>query len=107
MPGAVTSSRCSGGPRWITTPGIEGVSRGSSTERPADALAVYQRIVGEVLETADRRAYRSAARILQRAQAVAQAAGEFDAFGEYLTRVREQHRRRPTLIAILDKANLR
>ena len=79
----------------------------SERDRPADALAVYQRIADEVLERADRRAYRSAARILQRAQAAARAAGELDKFAEYLTRLREQHRRRPTLIAILDKANLR
>jgi hypothetical protein len=45
-------------------------------DRPADALAVYQRIADEVLEQADRRAYRSAARILQRARAAAQPAGE-------------------------------
>jgi hypothetical protein len=76
-------------------------------EGPADALAVYRRLADEVLETADRRAYRSAARILGRAQAAAQAAGELDAFHEYLTRLREQYRRRPTLIEILDKANLR
>lgn len=79
----------------------------SVRDRPADALAVYQRIASGVLEKADRRAYRSAARILQRAQAAAQAAGELDAFGDYLASLREQHRRRPTLIAILDKANLR
>jgi hypothetical protein len=76
-------------------------------DEPADALAVYQRVVGEVLEATDRRAYRSAARILGRAQAAAQAAGQLDAFGEYLAGLREQHRRRPTLIEILDKANLR
>jgi len=76
-------------------------------DRPADALVVYQRIADEELETADRRAYRSAARVLQRAQAAAQAAGEHAVFAEYLTRLRERYRRRPTLIAILDKANLR
>jgi hypothetical protein len=76
-------------------------------DRPADALAVYQWIADEVLERADRRAYRSAARILQRAQAAAQAAGELDTFAEYLTCLRERHRRRPTLIAILDNVNLR
>jgi uncharacterized Zn finger protein len=81
-------------------------SRCAAAWRSTWPRAVYQRIVGEVLERADRRAYRSAARILQRAQAAAEAAGELDAFGEYLTRLREQHRRRPTLIAILDKANL-
>ncbi len=76
-------------------------------DRPADALAVYLRIVGEVLEQAERRAYHSAARLLKRARAAAEAAGEQQAFGEHLTRLRDQYRRRPTLIAILDKANLR
>jgi uncharacterized Zn finger protein len=60
-----------------------------------------------VLEQADRRAYRSAARILQRARTAAQAAGELDAFAEYVTDLRARYRRRPTLIAILDKAGLR
>ena len=76
-------------------------------DRPSDAVTVYQRIADEVLERADRRAYRSAARILGSAQAAAQAAGTLDEFSEHLARLREQHRRRPTLIAILDKANLR
>src|SRR4051812_36978208 len=76
-------------------------------DRPAEALAVYRRIADEVLEHAERRAYHSAARILQRARAAAQAAGELDAFAEYLTGLRERYRRRPTLIAILDKADLR
>ncbi|MGH2947204.1 MAG: hypothetical protein ACRDPC_13270 [Solirubrobacteraceae bacterium] len=82
------------------------LAESSERDRPADALAVYQRIADEVLERADRRAYRSAGRILQRARAAAQAAGELDAFADYLTRLRERHRRRPALIAILDKANL-
>lgn len=76
-------------------------------DSPADALPVYQRLVDEILECADRRAYRSAAGILKRAHAAAQAADMPDEFGEYLAQLREQHRRRPTLIAILDKANLR
>jgi len=79
----------------------------SQQDRPADALAVYQRLADEVLERAERRAYRSAAWILQRAQAAAQAADMLDEFTDYLARLRERHRRRPTLIAILDKANLR
>jgi hypothetical protein len=79
----------------------------SERDRPADALAVYQRIADEVLERADRRAYRAAARILERAQVAAQAAGQLDAFAEYLAELRERYRRRPTLIAILGKADLR
>ncbi len=49
----------------------------------------------------------AAARILLRARAAAEAAGQLDEFDAYLARVREQYRRRPTLIAILDKAKLR
>lgn len=75
-------------------------------DHPADALPVYERLAGEQLERADRRAYRSAAWILNRAQAAAQAADMHDEFGEHLARLRDQHRRRPTLIAILDKAGL-
>ena len=75
-------------------------------DHPADALPVYERLADEQLERADRRAYRSAAWILKRAQAAAQAADMHDEFGEYLARLRDQHRRRPTLIAILDKAGL-
>jgi uncharacterized Zn finger protein len=75
-------------------------------DHPADALPLYQRLADEQLERADRRAYRSAAWILKRAQAAGQAADMRDEFGEYLARLRDQHRRRPTLIAILDKAGL-
>ena len=49
-------------------------------DHPADALPVYQRLADEQLERADRRAYRSAAWILKRAQATAHAAGRHDEF---------------------------
>jgi hypothetical protein len=76
-------------------------------EHPADALPVYERLADEQLERAERRAYRSAAWLLKRSQAAAQAAGISNEFGEHLARLRDQHRRRPSLIAILDKAGLR
>ncbi len=75
-------------------------------DHPADALPVYQRLADDQLQRADRRAYRSAAWILKRAQAAAHAADMHNAFADYLARLRDQHRRRPTLIAILDKAGL-
>ena len=46
-------------------------------------------------------------RILLRARAAAEAADQLDEFNAFLAHVREQYRRRPTLIAILDKAKLR
>jgi len=74
---------------------------------PAAALGVYLRLIESTLQTADRRAYRSAAKQLKRAQKAATAAGLVEEFDEHLAALREQHRRRPSLIEILDKAGLR
>jgi uncharacterized Zn finger protein len=71
--------------------------------RPAEALAAYWRVADEVLQTTDRRAYAHAIRILQRARAAAQGAGELEAFSDDIAQLRERHRRRPTLVAMLDK----
>lgn len=73
---------------------------------PAGALSVYLRLVESSLRTADKRAYRAATNQLKRARRAADAAGLSDEFGEHLAALREQHRRRPTLIAMLDKAGL-
>jgi hypothetical protein len=75
-------------------------------EQPADALGVYERVADEVLVETDRRAYARAVRILERARSVADAAGRRDDFTAHVSRLRGQHRRRPTLIAMLDKAKL-
>jgi len=77
------------------------------TTEPAGALGVYLRLIDSTLQTADRRAYRSAAKQLKRAQKAAAAAGLSEEFDEHLAALREQHRRRPSLIEILDKAGLR
>jgi len=74
---------------------------------PAAALNVYLRLIDSTLEKADRRNYRAAAKQLKRAQKAAAAADLSDEFDEHLAALRAQHRRRPTLIAILDKAGLR
>jgi uncharacterized Zn finger protein len=71
---------------------------------PADAMAVWFRLVDEMLTTADKRSYQAAVRYLKAAKKVATAA---DAMVELEVRVaglRETHRRRPSLIAMLDKA---
>mgnify|MGYP001826308732 FL=1 len=74
---------------------------------PAAALNVYLRLVDSTLQQADRRNYRAAAKQLERAQKAAVAADLSEEFDEHLAALREQHRRRPTLIGILDKAGLR
>lgn len=73
---------------------------------PSDAVAIYERVVDEVLKTTGRGAYQQAARILKRARSAAEAAGQLDAFVSSVARLRDTHRRRPTLIAILDRAKL-
>jgi hypothetical protein len=73
-------------------------------EHPGDALAVYQAVAGEILQTADRRAYQHGVRILKKAAKAAHAADRVEDFSRQVDRLREQYRRRPTLIAMLDKA---
>jgi len=58
-------------------------------------LGIYLRLIDSTLQTAERRAYRSAAKQLKRAQRSAAAAGLSEEFDEHLTGLREQHRRRP------------
>jgi uncharacterized Zn finger protein len=72
---------------------------------PADALSVYQRVVDEVLQETDPRAYANAVRILKRPCSAAEAAGKRAAFTDHVSRLREQYRRRPTLMAMLDQAS--
>lgn len=74
---------------------------------PADAMAVYQRLADEALDHADRRAYQAAVRHLKAARRAAVAAGRSTEFAEHVTALRERNRRRPSLIAMLDKAGLR
>ena len=89
-----------GAQRWLR------LAEEREANHPAAALNVYLRLVDSTLEQADRRNYRAAAKQLKRAQKAAAAADLADEFDEHLAALREQHRRRPTLIAILDKAGL-
>jgi len=74
---------------------------------PADAMVVYQRLADEALERADKRAYQAAVRHLKAARRAAIAAARSADFAEHVTALREKNRRRPSLIAMFDKAALR
>jgi uncharacterized Zn finger protein len=100
---------------WLTaTTAAEaelGLDAGSGSPRcaathPADALPIYWHAVEDALKTADRRNYAQAVRLLTRAKTAAAAAGQGDDFQAGRAALREQHRRRPTLIAMLNKAKL-
>jgi hypothetical protein len=74
---------------------------------PADSLAVHLRLVDDALTTANRRAYRVAIRYLKGAERAATAAGATAEFDMRVAELREIHRRRPSLITMLDKAGFR
>ena len=74
--------------------------------RPDEALAWYLQIADDELKETGRAAYARAVTVLKHARRAAQAAGEGTAFAATLGQLRERHRRRPTLIAMLDKAAL-
>jgi len=70
---------------------------------PAASVDVYVRVVESILETTDRRAYQAAVKQLKNARRAAAAAGLVDEHHSYLVGLRDEHRRRPTLAAMLDK----
>jgi hypothetical protein len=74
---------------------------------PAEAMVVYQRLAEEALDHADRRAYQAAVRYLKAARRAATAADRSPEFTLHVAALRERNRRRPTLIAMLDKAGMR
>jgi hypothetical protein len=74
---------------------------------PAEAMVVYQRLADEALDHADKRAYQAAVRYLKAARRAAAAADRSPDFTQHVTALRERNRRRPSLIAMLDKAGMR
>lgn len=73
---------------------------------PGDALDVYLRLADLQLETTGKAAYVRAVAILKKAAQAARAAERQGTFAAHLAALRETHRRRPTFIAVLDKARL-
>jgi uncharacterized Zn finger protein len=74
---------------------------------PADAMVVYCRLAEVELETTGRTAYTRAAVLLREARRAADAAGRRQQFSEHVAALREQFRKRPALIEILDRSALR
>ncbi len=74
--------------------------------RPQEALSLYMLVADEMLLEAGRRAYARAVPVLEHARPAAEAAGQGEWFAIRISDLREQHRRRPTFIAMLGKAGL-
>ena len=75
-------------------------------QRPEQALPWYMLVVDEMLLETGRRAYARAVPVLKKARRAAEAADQSEWFATRIADLREHHRRRPTLIAMLDKAGL-
>lgn len=73
---------------------------------PGDALDVYLRLADAMLETAGRGAYTRAIALLRRARRAAASADRLEYFRQQPPSLRDQHRRRPTCVTMLDKAAL-
>jgi len=86
--------------RWM------GLAEARESSTPGDALDVYLRLVDLQLETTGKAAYVRAMAILKKAAQAARAADRHGEFAAHLAVLREIHRRRPTFIAVLDKARL-
>jgi uncharacterized Zn finger protein len=70
------------------------------------ALPYYMLVADETLLETGRRAYARAVPVLKHARRAADAACQGEWFATRIADLREQHRRRPMLIAMLDKAGL-
>jgi hypothetical protein len=75
-------------------------------QQPEQALPCYMLVADEMLLETGRQAYARAVAALKRARRAAEAAGQSEWFATRIVLLRERHRRRPTLIAMLDKASL-
>jgi uncharacterized Zn finger protein len=82
------------------------LARTREASHPAEALAVYLKLADIELVHTGRAYYQRAVALLGRARRAADAAGQQRAFSDHLVALREQFRRRPALIEILDRSNL-
>lgn len=69
---------------------------------PRDALAVYEREVERAIAGRDTRAYEEAVALMEHVRAVLEQLGEADAFPRYVTRVRDEHKRKRNLLKLLE-----
>lgn len=74
---------------------------------PADSLAVYLRLVDLALLDANKGAYKEGVGHLKAPRRAATSADRAAEFTEHLTGVRDRNRRRPSFMAMLNKAGLR
>jgi tetratricopeptide (TPR) repeat protein len=83
---------------WLT------LARAREADHPLDSISVYEHEVQSQIETKTNRGYRVAADWLARIRRLAFEAGEPRRFDELLSRVRQQHKSKRNLMALLDNS---
>ena len=78
----------------------------SADSRPGEAAALYRPALAEALQRADRRSYEHVAATLAAMRPLMEQAGEDAEFGDLVRDIRQEYRRRPSLLAALDAARL-
>ena len=68
---------------------------------PDESIGVYRRLLDQVLEQADVRAYREAVALLREIQKTLTDHARAEEFVDDVERIREAHRRRPKLLSLL------
>ena len=69
---------------------------------PTDAIRVYQNEIARVLLTTEKRAYRTAVRLLRKVKRAMKRAERATEFPPYVAGLRATHKRRPSFVAMLE-----
>jgi uncharacterized Zn finger protein len=77
-----------------------------AADRPADALAVYRRLIEPLRPHTGDKIYEQAARLLRSARACHEALGTTAEFDRYLALFRADQKRKPNLMRLLDRHGL-
>ncbi|PUB90319.1 MAG: hypothetical protein DBP01_08175, partial [gamma proteobacterium symbiont of Ctena orbiculata] len=82
---------------WLKLAGLR------EKEHPRDAIAVYRKQIGPIVEQTNNEAYAEAAGLLSRVEKLMGRLGERAAFQQYLNTVRTEYKRKRNFMKLLDK----
>ncbi|MBA3565122.1 MAG: hypothetical protein H0W33_14180 [Gammaproteobacteria bacterium] len=72
-------------------------------DHPRDAIAVYRRLIGPIVQRTNNDAYAEAAKLLRRIERLQEKLGEQAEFREYLAQVRTEYKPKRNFIKLLEK----
>lgn len=82
---------------WLQLAGLR------EKEHPRDAIAVYRKQIGPIVERTNNQAYAEAAGLLRKVEKLMKRLGEQAAFQQYLNTVCTEYKRKRNFMKLLDK----